>query len=128
MSKTSITPAYECASHAIQNEARARIREAAQRQRGHTLPPSLPPPSLPPGDIPTTTSTAAGADPVKLLKGLNEKEKKFEAERLAHQKHISKLETLADRFMKDGNSEGLADTLNKLDKANELTRKYSRPK
>ena len=115
MSKISITPAYECASLAVQNEARARVREVAQRQRGHTLPPSLPPPSLPPGDIPTTTSTAAGADPVKLLKGLNEKEKKFEAERLAHLKAMEA-------------PGGISDTLNKLDKANELARKYSRPK
>ena len=115
MSKISITPAYECASLAVQNEARARVREAAQRQRGHTLPqPSLPP-SLPPGDTDTTTSPAAGTSPDKLLELLDKKQKRYEAERLAHLKATT-------------TPEGISDTLAKLDKANELSWKYSRPK
>jgi hypothetical protein len=118
MTKITTNPAYECASLAVQNEARARVREAAQRQRGHTLPPSSLPPLLPPGELPTATAAdqAAGANPaIKLLELLDKKQKRFEAERLAHLKAMEA-------------PGGISDTLNKLDKANELARKYSRPK
>lgn len=116
MTKITTNPAYECASLAVQNEARARIREAAQRQRGHTLPPSSLPQLLPPGDTDTTTSPAADAtSTAKLLELLDKKQKRYEAERQEHLKKISNLE-------------GLADTLLRLDKARDLDRKYSRPK
>ena len=116
MTKITTNPAYECASLAVQNEARARIREAAQRQRGHTLPPSSLPPLLPPGDIPTdTANTADATSTAKLLELLDKKQKRYEAERLAHLKATT-------------TPEGISDTLAKLDKANELDRKYSRPK
>ena len=112
--KVNILPPYECASLAIQNEARERVRDAALRhaaQSGHTLPPSLPPRLLPPGDTTTGTTTAAGADPAKLIEALNEKRKRYEAQQLAHMQATTTPETFSD-------------TLEKLQRAEQLKRKY----
>lgn len=113
MNKLAITPVYECASLAVQNEARARVQETAKRyaaQSGHTLPPSSLPPLLPPGDI----STASTTDPVKLIEALNEKRKRYEAERLAHLKATT-------------TPESFSETIEKLQRAENLKRKYEQP-